>query len=46
LDCWGDLSCKNGYLQRSAVLPTFRDPKRFMDWFARRGAELVSTNNP
>ena len=35
LDCWGDLSCKNGYLQRSAVLPTFRDSKRFMDWSAR-----------
>jgi hypothetical protein len=46
LDRWGDLSCKNGYLQRSAVLPTFLNPKRFMDWFERQGAELVSTNNP
>jgi hypothetical protein len=43
---WGGLSCRDGYLQRSAVLPTLLDPPRFMDWFERQGGELVSSNNP
>lgn len=46
LDRWGDLSCKDGFLQRSAVLPTFREPARFMEWFEEQGAEFVSVNNP
>jgi len=46
LDAWGGLSCRDGYLQRSAVLPTFLDPARFMDWFERQAPELVSANNP
>jgi len=43
---WGGLSCRDGYLQRSAVLPTLRDPRRFMEWFERQGGELVNSNNP
>ena len=46
LSLWGDLSCKDGYLQRSAVLPTFLEPKSFMNWFERQSPELVSANNP
>jgi hypothetical protein len=43
---WGGLSCRDGYLQRSAVLPTLLDPQRFMRWFQSQAAELVSLNNP
>jgi hypothetical protein len=46
LETWGGLSCKNGYLQRSAVLPRFLDAPRFLGWFERQGPELVSSNNP
>lgn len=45
LDAWGGLSCKNGYLQRSAVLPTFLQPERFLQWFEAQNAELVAANN-
>ncbi len=43
---WGGLSCRDGYLQRSAVLPTFLDPMRFMRWFERQAPAFVSANNP
>lgn len=43
---WGGLSCRDGYLQRSAVPPSLLDPRRFMGWFERQGGELVSVNNP
>ncbi len=43
---WGGLSCRNGYLQRSAVLPTLLDPRRFMKWFESQSPELISSNNP
>ena len=43
---WGGLSCRDGYLQRSAVLPTLLDPPRFMRWFDSQAPELVSSNNP
>ncbi len=46
LEAWGGLSCRDGYLQRSAVLPSLLDPLRFMGWFEQQGAELVGTNNP
>lgn len=46
LAAWGGLSCRDGYLQRSAVLPSFVQPRRFIDWFERQGAEMVSSNNP
>lgn len=46
LAAWGGLSCRDGYLQRSAVLPTFLDPKRFMRWFENQAPELISANNP
>ncbi len=43
---WGGLSCRDGYLQRSAVLPTLLDPPRFMQWFESQTPDLVSSNNP
>lgn len=46
LDAWGGLSCRDGYLQRSAVLPAFSDARRFFQWFERQDPELVSANNP
>jgi hypothetical protein len=46
LDAWGGLSCRDGYLQRSAVPPRLLDPARFLAWFERAAPELVSSNNP
>lgn len=46
LEAWGGLSCRDGYLQRSAVLPSLLDARRFIGWFERQGGELVSSNNP
>lgn len=43
---WGGLSCRDGYLQRSAVLPTLLDPQRFIQWFESQGPELINSNNP
>jgi hypothetical protein len=45
LDEWGGLSVKNGYLQRSARLPRFLDPKRFQKWLNFRKPVWVQTNN-
>lgn len=46
LDAWGGLSCRDGYLQRSAVPPRILEPARFLAWFERRAPELVNSNNP
>jgi hypothetical protein len=46
LDVWGGLSCRDGYLQRSAVPPRLLEPARFLAWFDRQRPELVSSNNP
>jgi hypothetical protein len=43
---WEGLSCRDGYLQRSAVLPTLLSPRRFMRWFERQAPDIVSWNNP
>lgn len=45
LDAWGGLSCRDGYIQRSAVPPRFLDPERFLAWFENLRPELVSANN-
>lgn len=45
LDAWGGLSCRDGYLQRSAVPPRLLEPARFLAWFEQRRPELVSANN-
>jgi hypothetical protein len=46
LEAWGGLSCRDGYLQRSAVPPRLLEPARFLAWLERRRPELVSSNNP
>ena len=46
LDKWGGLSVKNGYLQRSANLPLFRQPERFFNWLQQQNAQLIQANNP
>lgn len=46
LAAWGGLSCRDGYLQRSAVLPSLLRPERFMTWFRDQDPTLISANNP
>ncbi len=43
---WGDLSVKDGYIQRSARPPFFLDPKKFLSWLSlQEGATpLLNTN--
>jgi len=45
LKTWGGLSVKDGYIQRSAVPPTFNNAERFYDWFKSQSIELVNRNN-
>src|SRR5436190_5075964 len=45
LDAWGELTVKDGYLQRSARLPRFVDPGRLMSWLERQNLELVQAIN-
>lgn len=45
LDDWGDLTVRDGYLQRSARLPEFRDPQKFYRWFKSRKMPLLHRNN-
>lgn len=43
---WGGLSCKDGFIQRSAVPPMVNDPAGFMRWFERQKPDLIAENNP
>jgi hypothetical protein len=45
LDDWGGLTVNNGYIQRSAVPPSFLDAKRFYEWFLRQDIKLIARNN-
>jgi len=42
---WGGLLVNDGYIQRSAYLPAFEDPERFLAWFDNQGVNLVARNN-
>jgi Nucleotide modification associated domain 3 len=46
LDAWGGLNVKDGYVQRSARIPSFRDPNRFLGWFSDQSSTLLQANNP
>ncbi len=46
LEEWGDISVRDGFIQRSAYLPEFKNPQRFLDWFDKQGISLVHQNNP
>ncbi len=43
---WGDLSCRDGFLQRSAVPPMLKLPDRFLGWLEEQDPSLISENNP
>lgn len=45
LDEWGGLSVKDGYLQRSAQIPSLLQPARFLAWFRSQAPTLVQANN-
>jgi len=42
---WGGLSVKDGYLQRSARLPRFLEPGRFVRWLDNQRPTLMQANN-
>jgi len=45
LEAWGGLSVKDGYIHRSANLPNFLKPEKFLEWFAKQNPKLVAKNN-
>jgi hypothetical protein len=45
LEAWGGLSVKDGYIQRSAVPPSFTWPEQFRQWFRAQGVQLIARNN-
>jgi Nucleotide modification associated domain 3 len=45
LQCWGGLSAKNGFLQRSARLPEIRNGGAFYNWFLSNEPCLIKNNN-
>ena len=45
LKTWGDLSVRDGYVQRSARLPEFKNPDRFYRWFKGQKVTLLNRNN-
>lgn len=42
---WGGTSIEDGFLQRSARLPKFKDPERFYEWFLGKKRQLLARNN-
>jgi len=49
LETWGNIKVHDGYIQRSATLPKFLDPQKFIDWFENqrtvRNIHLIQRNN-
>ena len=45
LDIWGTLSARNGYIQRSAILPQVGDLTNFYEWFKAQNVSLRVRNN-
>jgi len=45
LSAWGDLKVRDGYLQRSARLPEFKDADKFHRWLKDRKIPLLNRNN-
>lgn len=42
---WGGLSCKDGYLQRSARPPIANEPAEFLAWLESNRPRLIHANN-
>jgi len=45
LNSWVGLTVNDGYIQRSAVPPSFLNAERFHKWFLKQSARLVALNN-
>lgn len=45
LKAWGGLDISDGYIQRSARLPAFRNAAQFYRWFLAQRPELIQRNN-
>ena len=45
LDAWGGLSVKDGFIQRSAVPPSFNNPLQFLHWLQEQSIKFISRNN-
>jgi len=45
LEAWGGLSVKDGFIQRSAVPPSFLVPEKFSEWLRQQGVPLIERNN-
>lgn len=45
LDKWGDITVKDGFIQRSAVPPLFKNPEKFLTWLDDLEIKTVSNNN-
>ena len=45
LDAWGGLSVRDGFVQRSAVPPSFLKPEKFYHWFMQQNISLIQRNN-
>jgi hypothetical protein len=45
LDAWGDISVKDGFIQRSGNLPFFNDPEKFLSWFFKHDITFLESNN-
>lgn len=45
LDVWGGLSVRDGFIQRSAVPPSFNKPAQFLDWLQKQAVQLIPRNN-
>jgi hypothetical protein len=46
LNASGGLDIKDGFIQRSARLPEFKDAAKFYDWFLAQNPKLTAQNNP
>ena len=46
LNAWGGLAVRDGYIQRSARLPEFVKPARFLGWLEAQNPQLIAANNP
>jgi hypothetical protein len=44
LKAWGGLDVRDGYVHRSAFLPEFQDPGRFLRWFTSQHPQLTAEN--
>lgn len=45
LDAWGGLSVKDGFIQRSAVPPSFKNPAQFLRWLQKQDVQVIPRNN-